>query len=308
MLVVMLLATCASPTTQQLFAISKYQLARTKGVYVPVEGLTLFAIQAGSGPDLILVHGNPASTYSWRRVIEPLAQHFRVHAIDLPGYGFSDKPDDARYDVAWFARMLVGYMDAVGIKAAVLVGNSMGGHVATETAILYPKRVAGLALLGASGLREPATSAELPLSFRIATWPVVGSILRALPARSMVRDGLKSSVFDPSIITEDDVDAYYLPLRGENGLDAFLARMSNRAIEPEREHLVANIKAPALVITGDSDHLVDPAVARRYHELIAGSRLVVLENTGHLPQEERPERVVQEIRQLFLPAHARPAA
>jgi pimeloyl-ACP methyl ester carboxylesterase len=77
-------------------------------------------------------------------------------------------------------------------------------------------------------------------------------------------------------------------------LVAFLRR-SALADEPARVELVKRIRAPTLVITGDSDRLVPRAVAERYHDLIAGSRLVVLERTGHLPQEEQPERTVQEI-------------
>src|SRR5207302_1693353 len=154
------------------------------------------------------------------------AARHRVHAIGLPGYGFSDKPADAPYDPAWFAHVVVGYLDAAGVRRAVLVGNSMGGQVASETAILYPERTAGLVLLGAAGLPEAERDGR-PLSLRMLTWPV--------------------------------------------------------------------LRPPTLVITGDTDRLVPLETARAYHALIAGSELLVLERTGHLPQEERPERVVAEI-------------
>ena len=126
------------------------------------------------------------------------------------------------------------------------------------------------------------------------TWPVIGPVLRALPARGRVRSRLREAVYDPSTITETDVDAYYAPLRSEGGTNAFLARL-RRNTKEDRSPRVRTIRAPTLVITGDTDRLVPPATARRYHELIAGSELLVLERTGHIPQEERPERVVAEV-------------
>jgi pimeloyl-ACP methyl ester carboxylesterase len=290
-----LAAACGRPTPLELARTTTFELAREHGRHVEIDGLQLFAITLGTGRDVLLLHGNPASTYSWRKVIEPLAEHFRVHAIDLPGYGFSDKPSDATYEVGWHARFVAGYLDAADIERAVLVGNSMGGHVASEVAILFRSRVSALVLIGASGLQSgPPADRELPMAFRIANWPVVGPLVRALPSRPIVANGLRDAVFDASTITEADVDAYYAPLRTKNGLVAFLRRTS-LPIDEDRGDIVALIGAPTLVITGDSDRLVPPAIARRYHELIDGSRLVVLERTGHLPQEERPERVVQEI-------------
>jgi len=241
----------------------------------------------------VLLHGNPASTYSWRKVMGPLAARYRIHVIDLPGFGFSDKPDDASYDTPWLAGAVLGYLDAERIPRAVLVGNSMGGAVATEAAILRPERVAALVLLGAAGLPEAEVDGR-PLSYRVLAWPVIGPVLRELPARGRVRAGLRKAVYDPSIITDADVDAYYAPLRSSGGTNAFLARLDQKTPE-DRAARVRTIRAPTLVITGDTDRLVPPATARRYHELIAGSELLVLEQTGHVPQEERPERTAAEI-------------
>src|SRR5437870_13363480 len=165
LLLAVLLTSCARLPPAARAATTPFGLARTRGRFVTVEGLRVFAITLGQGPDVVLLHGNPASTYSWRKVLEPLAARHRVHAIDLPGYGFSDKPADAPYDPAWFARVVVGYLDAAGARRAVLVGNSMGGYVATETAILYPERTAGLVLLGAAGLPEAERDGR-PLSDR----------------------------------------------------------------------------------------------------------------------------------------------
>lgn len=284
-----LLAACARPDPHDLARSTAYDLARTQGHYVTVDGLQMFAITAGTGRDVVLIHGNPSNTYAWRKVITPLARHYRVHAIDLPGYGFSDKPADASYATDWLARHVVGYLDAVGARRAVLVGSSMGGHVASETAILYPDRVAALVLVDASGL--PNSAAGYPLTVRMIGWPVIGPALRALPNRGRVRAGLRNNVYDPTQITEADVDTYYAPLRSAGGTNAFVARMRQTVTE-ERVARVHTIHTPTLVITGDADRTIPPPTARRYHELIAGSELVVMPQTGHLPQEERPDEFV----------------
>ena len=289
----LLLVGCARRQPVELARTTPWATARDHGRYVTVNGLRVFAITLGSGRDVVLLHGNPASTYSWRKVMGPLAARYRVHAIDLPGFGFSDKPGDASYDVPWLAGAVLGYLDAERIPRAVLVGNSMGGAVATEVAIVRPERVGALVLLGAAGLPEAEVDGRL-LSYRVLTWPVIGPVLRELPARGRVRAGLKKAVYDPSIITDADVDAYYAPLRTAGGANAFLARLQQTTSE-DRAARVRTIRAPTLVITGDTDRLVPPATARRYHELIAGSEVLVLEQTGHIPQEERPERVVAEI-------------
>jgi hypothetical protein len=218
------LAACTGVQPAELARTTPYALARTHGRFVSVDGMRVFAITAGTGRDVVLLHGNMASTYSWRNVIEPLAARYRMHAIDLPGYGFSDKPADASYTPDWQARNVVGYLDAAGIERAVLVGNSMGGHIATEVAIRYPNRVAALILLGASGL-PISGEGGYPLSVRMLGWPVIGPVLRAAMTRGRVRQRLREAVYDPDQITDADVDAFIAPLRSAGGAHALVARL-----------------------------------------------------------------------------------
>jgi pimeloyl-ACP methyl ester carboxylesterase len=169
----------------------------------------------------------------------------------------------------------------------------MGGHIATEVAMRYPDRVSALVLIGAAGLPDE-TATSTPLSMRVLRWPVIGPLVRRLPARDRVRERLRYNVYDPEIVTEADVDAYYAPLHSAGGTNAFLARMGRR-VPPDRADRVRTIHEPTLVITGDSDRVVPPAIARRYHELIPGSELLVMEQTGHLPQEEHPKETASAI-------------
>jgi pimeloyl-ACP methyl ester carboxylesterase len=175
----------------------------------------------------------------------------------------------------------------------------MGGTIATETAIEHRGRVAALVLLGSGGLPEARVNG-VPLLHRMLTWPVVGPVLRRLPTRGRLAARMRDAVYDPASLTEADIDVYYAAFASDGGGNAYTARL--RREPPDRSARVATITAPTLVVTGDTDRLVPPATARRYHDLIRDSELIVLEQTGHLPQEERPERIVAEIAR-FVDAH-----
>src|SRR5918911_3085585 len=114
---------------------------------VPVAGLKLSTLTMGEGPDLLLLHGLGGAKSSFFDTAAALSRRYRVHALDLPGFGGSSKPPLAPYDAAFFARTVVGAMDAMGIERAHAVGNSMGGRVALEMGLEHPERVGGLALL-----------------------------------------------------------------------------------------------------------------------------------------------------------------
>jgi pimeloyl-ACP methyl ester carboxylesterase len=283
------------PSPSELASQTSWDLARERGRFVEVQALQMFAITLGQGRDVVLLHGDPDSARTWKRVIGPLAEHYRVHAIDLPGFGFSDKPAASPYDDAWLASHVVGYLDAAGVERAVLVGNSMGGAIATEVAMRHPDRVSGLVLLGAAGLPYPDQEAPLPWYVRLLRYPALSWIGPLIPGgRAMVADGLRRAVYDPDSISEDEVDAFYAPLTSRHGMIANLTRAS-LVPDADRVNRVRGIRAPTLIIAGDTDRLVPNEVSRRYHELIPGSELLILEQTGHIPQVERPERVEAEI-------------
>src|SRR6201991_2473434 len=114
---------------------------------VPVGRLKLSTLTMGEGPDVLLLHGLGATKTSFFDTAAALSRHYRVHALDLPGFGGSSKPLIAPYDSAFFARTVVGAMDALGIDRAHVVGNSMGGRVALELGLEHRERIGGLALL-----------------------------------------------------------------------------------------------------------------------------------------------------------------
>ncbi len=130
------------------------------GARVDVRGIGTNYLEAGSGPPLLLVHGSgPGVTAyaNWRLNIGDLARHFRVLAPDMAGFGFSDKPTAAGYSMARWVDQLVGFLDALGIERASLVGNSFGGGLGIRVAVEHPERLDRLVLMGSMGVSFPIT-------------------------------------------------------------------------------------------------------------------------------------------------------
>jgi pimeloyl-ACP methyl ester carboxylesterase len=298
-----LLASACSPADPtELARENSWDLAREHGRFVPVNDLEMFAIAVGSGPDVVLVHGMIDSTFTWRLLVPLLEPHYRVHLVDLPGFGFSDKPGDATYTTEWLAEHLIGYLDAAGIERALLVGNSMGGHVASEAAMLHPERVAALVLLEASGVPvegpdevEVEVEGEEPWVVSLLKRPMGQALVRMLPTRGVLRENLEPAYFDPAELSEERLSAWHAPLETDNGMAAYLAR-SGRRVPAERAARIRALRVPTLVITGDTDRMVPIAIAQRYHALLPVSELLVWRDTGHMIQEQHPQRVAEAIR------------
>ncbi len=261
--------------------------------FAEIDGVRLHYQETGSGPPLLLIHGYTSSTYTWKDVFAPLSAKYRVIAVDLKGFGFSDKPA-GDYTRRAQAILVVHLLDYLQIEQATLVGNSLGGEVALNCAILYPQRISRLILLDSAGLPQPPGAATL--SPAAASWPVVGPVLTALALTSdkLVRQGLQKSFADPSQVTDGHVAYYYRFLQTRDGQRAaYLTRVQagQFPVAPE----LAKIRQPTLLIWGAHDRIIPLASGQRFNELINGSRLIILPDGGHVPQEEMPARIVQEI-------------
>ena len=254
--------------------------------------------EKGTGVPLLLIHGFTSSTYSWKDVFEPLSHSFRVIAVDLKGHGFSGKPD-GDYTRRAQAALIVQLLDYLKIDKAWLVGNSMGAEVALNVAVLNGHRVAGLVLIDSAGINVEGTQSVAPTYMRI---PVLGRLLVALALTSdrLVRGGLEKSLFDDSKITEERVAAYHRPLKTRGGqLAAVRSRM--QAGEFPIEQQLDKVTVPTLIIWGAEDTLIPLAAGRKLNALIPASKLVIIANCGHTPQEEQPERVLDEIQKFVSP-------
>jgi pimeloyl-ACP methyl ester carboxylesterase len=252
-------------------------------------GRIYYVDRGQGGVPIVLVHGFGASLYTWRHMIEPLSREYRVIALDLPGYGFSDKPD-IQYNMALFSAQILHLLDALGVQRAVFVGNSMGGKITLFTALHNPERVESMVLIDAAAY--VSGSSGRPFILRLVATPCVGEVLTSLSRRSRVRDILEDVYHDDSKITEADVDAYHAPMLMEGGNRAALSLLRSDAFGGDIEAGVPSIRIPALIIWGQEDTWIPVANGERLHRELPDSRLEVLPATGHVPQEEAPELVL----------------
>lgn len=260
--------------------------------FADLDGLRIHYLEKGEGTPLVLIHGYTSSTYTWKDQFAELAKQYRVIAVDLKGFGFSDKPD-GDYSRRAQGEVVARLLDKLNIERAWLVGNSMGGETALNVAADHPEKVLGLVLIDSAGVKVQGRTSLAPWYLQL---PVVGRLLTALALTSdrLVRAGLEKSFYDDSKITDERVSAYYQPLRTLGGqLSATRARAQFELFPVEDK--IPLIKAPTLIIWGAEDELIPLEAGRKLNELITGSKLVVFDKCGHVPHEEMPERVLSEI-------------
>lgn len=259
--------------------------------FVDVDGLHLHYQQFGerSAPVMLLIHGYTASTFVWKTVAPELAARgFQVIAVDLVGFGFSQKPSWFDYSIQSQARVMSRFMNRLGIGKATVVGSSYGGAVASMLALDYPERVEKLVLVDAVCNDEPLAHPLL----RLAKVPVLGEVISAflVDAKPFVRRRLHNTLapVNYDLITDERIDGIRRPLKAKDAHHSVLATARSWdacRIEDDAQY----ITQPTLIIWGENDSVIPIASGQRLHEAILNSRFVVFKNCGHVPQEEKSE-------------------
>jgi pimeloyl-ACP methyl ester carboxylesterase len=276
-------------------------LLRLHDVRLP--GRRVRTLTMGEGDDVLLLHGLGATKSSFFETAAALSPHYRVHAIDFPGFGASSKPALAPYSARWFAETVVGVMDQLGIEKAHLVGNSMGGRVAIEVGLRQPERVRALALLcpAVAFIRR----AWHPI-VRLAR-PELGLLPHRYPRRavagqfwSLFFDG---DVLDPAL-ADLVVDEFQRIYGSAGARFAFLTAARNIYLDaPWGKNgfyaRLADLEAPALFVWGSHDKLIPAGFKRHVAEWLPTAEQVVLDRCGHVPQIEQHEHTNELLRDFF---------
>ncbi len=268
--------------------------------FVEVKGMAVHVRDEGPRDDpqpIVLLHGTSASLHTWEGWAAALRGQRRVIRMDLPGFGLTGPAPDGDYHGDTYARFVLALMDQLHVERFVLGGNSLGGEVAWRTAYLAPQRVTQLILVDAAGY--PFQPDKLPIGFQLARVPVLRNLVDYLTPKSLIEKSVQSVYGDPAKVTPELVDRYYeLSLR-EGNRHALVQRFQQLEHGAHASR-IATLKVPTLILWGGRDRLVPPDNAEHFHRDIAGSKLVVFDELGHVPQEEDPRRTVDAVKAFLV--------
>lgn len=253
-----------------------------------VDGLVLHYVVEGRGRPIVLVHGLAGFAASWRHTIPALAGRARVYALDLPGFGLSAKPPGP-YELAFFAQALHGFLEAVGVSRASLVGHSLGGAICIASALSRPARVERLALLGAV---VPGFGYRLPWAARVAALHGVGELLGLCRSASLYKAAIGRCFHEPMRDEVDFlVDCDYAARTGAAARSAYLAtiRGMRQDFEERAEgyrRAIATIDIPVLLVHGRQDRVVEAAHCTAVAAGLCRASVRWLDGCGHFPHIE----------------------
>ncbi len=260
--------------------------------WVNVDGQSVNLIEIGEGRPIVFVHGLSGSWPNWLEQLPVFgAEGYRAIAMDLPGFGHSPMPNE-RITISGYARLLDRLLGELGVDAATVVGNSMGGFISAELAIAFPQRVERLVLVSPAGLstyNHPSATRALPTlrhmnSFVAAYTAWMAARSDDVTRRPKLRNATLGLVAAHPSRLPGALAAEQLRGAGKPG---FMQALEANLNYDFRERL-PEIACPTLIVWGDKDRVISVRDAAVYAELIPGSRKVVYEDTGHMAMLERP--------------------
>ncbi len=266
--------------------------------WVTVADRPVNVVDLGSGPPLVFVHGLAGSWQNWLENLPEFARDHRVIALDLPGFGHSPMPLQ-RISITGYAAIVDELLRTLGVPAATIVGNSMGGFVALDMALHHAQRVERLVLVAAAGVGLERAGVDRAVGVLRRAERLVLGYNAFIAARSDVasrRAGLRRQLLRMVAAHPEKLPA---PLVSEqlraNGTAGFLDAVEALTTYVVRDRL-QEIDAPTLIVWGEHDRLVPVADAGRLARGIPDARSIIYADTGHVAMLERPERFNADLR------------
>ncbi len=259
---------------------------------IEINGHTIFYTVKGEGKPLVLIHGYGAGIWVWEKQIDVLSQSYRVHALDLIGHGFSDRPKIS-YTPETYVHSLRNFMDGMGIEKAALIGNSMGGGVAWATAILYPERVDRLILIDCvpPDVLWQVKNESLRALVAVKNIPILPYLVVAGRGKHSIKWILQECVSNIKLITPEIVSRQFQlsKIKGTTWVLYSTLKHAEEALELKDRFTM--IHHPTLFVWGERDRIFPLQAGMVLHQAIAGSKFRVIKKSGHIPMWETPTEV-----------------
>jgi pimeloyl-ACP methyl ester carboxylesterase len=254
-------------------------------------GMNLRVVEAGdpSAAPVLAVHGWGASAYHFRKNIPAIVETgSRVIAIDLPGHGGSDKPDDPeRYTLSSLAGSIIEAMDALSLRRCAAVGQSMGAALLLRAAVADPERISRLATISGIGVVAPRVVPTFGRLIPAAT----AAVMPLLARRAVIRVVMRLAYGGPERPTSRDVDEVWSISEDPRYARALLHLVRRFEWTPLEEKELSALRMPLLVISGERDWIAPPARVRRRLGAMSDARLVIIRGGGHAVNEGNPAPV-----------------
>jgi pimeloyl-ACP methyl ester carboxylesterase len=249
----------------------------------------------GHGPPIVLVHGTPTWSFLWRRVAPILAADFTVHMFDLLGYGDSESREGLDVSIGAQARMLVELLDLWGLDNPSIAGHDIGGAILLRAHLVDRRAFERIALVDSVVFNPWLTPTTMHIRAYLETY-------QTMPVHiyeQVVRAHLRTAVHHA--LDEETLAGYMAPWSGTAGQAAYFRKIAQfeEADTAVLEPALARIKVPTLIVWGEEDAWIAPAVAERLHRAIGASRVSLISDAGHFCPEDAPEAVARELGGFF---------
>lgn len=261
--------------------------------WINLDGLKVRYLESGKGKKrhVLFIHGLGSAADRWMKIPDELSTDFHSIAIDLPGFGESDKPGKMDYTIDQFRKIIMSFLKEISINEQTsLIGHSLGGYIASEIAIQNQNHIEQLVLIDSSGMLERPT-------------PILEEYFEAAmnPSKENVRRAFEKMVADPKRIPTQLVDGFIRRINMPNAKHAFESTLVNSAttqIGLDRLRKITSI--PTLILWGVHDNVIPLEHSKFFKDCISDSRLEIIEDAGHAPFAEKPDQVSQLLKNFLL--------
>ncbi|CAI8290858.1 MAG: 2-hydroxymuconate semialdehyde hydrolase [Flavobacteriaceae bacterium] len=272
----------------------KLKYANIQSSFISVKNIDIHYRDEGNQTDsipIILIHGTGASLHTFDDWTNKLKYSKRVIRLDLPAYGLTGPFVDRDYSILNYTSFLKEFLETLDIKQCIIAGNSLGGEIAWNFALEKPDIVKKLILINSGGF--PSFSKSVPIAFRLAQTPVINKVVRFITPFFIVKSSVENVYFDKSKVTDSLVERYFDLCLREGNRQAFIDRLG---IGKRNNYInISNIKQPTLILWGADDLLIPVENAYKFQNSLPNNKLVILENSGHVPMEENPFESIKHV-------------
>lgn len=255
----------------------------------------------GNGDPILCLHGLGGNIFSWRHFIAPFSKNNKLILVDFKGCGKSPKPRDTHYSIEEKADDIYNLILQENLTKLTLVGNSLGGAVALILAVRLteqqPNRLSKLVLIDSAGDKN-----YIPSHLKLVRSVVGAPLVYFSPSKLAAWMTLRMCYYDQKKKTREQVKAYAGPIASPGGRHALL-QTCRQCLPPNADELIAKlntISVPTLILWGRQDKVIPLKVGELLHQAIPNSTLEIIEQCGHMPQEEKPDETIQSISRFLM--------